>query len=54
MEANHGISITDVRELLSPKVATIGWKGIKLHFDQPLSGSKKSKKPNKDTDAMFG
>ena len=32
--ANHGIRITDVRELLQPKVARIGWKGIKLHFEQ--------------------
>jgi len=39
--ANHGISITDVRELLSPKVAKIGWSGIKLQFTQPFSGSKK-------------
>ena len=52
--ANHGINLTDVREMLSPKVATIGWKGIKLHFDQPFGGSKKQTKKSNDNDAMFG
>jgi hypothetical protein len=46
--ANHGISITDVRELLSPKVAKIGWSGIKLQFTQPFSGSKKRTKKSKN------
>ncbi len=52
--ANHGISITDVRELLQPKVARIGWKGIKLQFQQPSKSSKTTSKPSSDTDSMFG
>ena len=53
--ANHGIRITDVRELLQPKVARIGWKGIKLHFEQPSKSSKSTDKPGRDTrDTMFG
>ena len=52
--ANHGISITDVRELLQPKVARIGWKGIKLHFQQPSKSSKTTDKPSSNTDSMFG
>ena len=55
--ANHGIGITDVRELLQPKVARIGWNGIKLHFQQPSTSSPKSRdKPTKDSsvDSMYG
>lgn len=52
--ANHGIRITDARELLQPKVAKIGWFGIKLHFDQPTSSSNVDTISKDTNDSMFG
>tara|TARA_B100000029_G_C17597668_1_gene964734 strand:+ start:734 stop:1399 length:666 start_codon:yes stop_codon:yes gene_type:complete len=55
----HGVGLTEVRESMTPKVASIGWKGIKLHFETPYASSKKKKKDedktsSDDTDSMFG
>ncbi len=54
----HGIHITDVREMLSPKVSEIGDFGIRLHFNQP-SGSSTKRNTSSSTidnpdDAMYG
>lgn len=51
----HGVSISDMREKMSPKVAEIDWGGIRLHFDQPFSSTIKDKSKDKSTDdTMFG
>ena len=53
----HGIALTEVRESMTPKVASIGWKGIKLHFDTPYASSKKKddkKSSDDNTEGMFG
>jgi len=54
----HGIHITDVREMLSPKVSEIGDFGIRLHFSQPSGSSTKrnTSRPAIDSndDAMYG